>query len=46
VLGLYGFTGWFIGMQNTRIPMMVSLTQNVVNIIASQHVEVLKGVDA
>lgn len=35
VLGLYGFTGWFIGIQNTRIPMMVSLTQNVVNIIAS-----------
>ena len=35
VLGLYGFTGWFIGMQNTRIPMMVSLTQNVVNILAS-----------
>ena len=35
MLGLYGFTGWFIGMQNTRIPMMVSLTQNVVNIIAS-----------
>ena len=35
VLGLYGFTGWFIGMQNTRIPMVVSLTQNVVNIIAS-----------
>ena len=35
VLGLYGFTGWFIGMQNTRIPMMVSLTQNVVNIVAS-----------
>ena len=35
VLGLYGFTGWYIGMQNTRIPMMVSLSQNVVNIIAS-----------
>ena len=35
VLGLYGFTGWYIGMQNTRIPMVVSLTQNVVNIIAS-----------
>lgn len=35
VLGLYGFTGWFIGMQNTRIPMVVSLVQNVVNIIAS-----------
>ena len=35
VLGLYGFTGWFIGMQNTRIPMVVSLSQNVVNIVAS-----------
>ncbi len=35
VLGLYGFTGWFIGMQNTRVPMMVSLSQNVVNIIVS-----------
>lgn len=35
VLGLYGFTGWFIGMQNTRIPMWVSISQNVVNIIAS-----------
>ncbi len=35
VLGLYGFTGWYIGMQNTRIPMVVSLTQNVVNIVAS-----------
>ena len=35
VLGLYGFTGWFIGMQNTRIPMVVSLSQNIVNIFAS-----------
>ncbi len=35
VLGLYGFTGWYIGMQNTRIPMAVSLIQNVVNIVAS-----------
>lgn len=31
----YGLTGWFIGMQNTRIPMAVSIAQNVVNIIAS-----------
>lgn len=35
VLGLYGFTGWFIGMQNTRLPMWVSISQNIVNIIAS-----------
>ena len=35
VLSLYGLTGWFIGMQNTRIPMLVSVVQNVVNICAS-----------
>lgn len=35
VLGLYGFTGWFIGMQNSRSPMFIAITQNVVNIVAS-----------
>lgn len=35
VLGLYGFSGWFIGMQNARYPMIIAITQNVVNIIAS-----------
>lgn len=35
VLGLYGLTGWFIGMKNTRIPMLVSIIQNIVNIVAS-----------
>ncbi len=35
MLGLYAFTGWFIGMQNTRIPMLVAIVQNVVNIAAS-----------
>ena len=35
VLGLYSLTGWFIGMQNTRIPMLVSILQNIVNIVAS-----------
>lgn len=34
-LGLYGLTGWYIGMQNSRIPMTIAITQNVVNIIAS-----------
>ena len=33
MLGLYGLTGWFIGMQNSRIPMYIAITQNVVNII-------------
>ena len=35
MLGLYSLTGWFIGMQNTRIPMLVSIFQNVWNIFAS-----------
>ena len=35
VLGLYGFAGWFIGMQNSRFPMFIAITQNVVNIVAS-----------
>lgn len=35
VLGLYGFAGWFIGMQNSRFPMYIAITQNVVNIVAS-----------
>ena len=34
-LGLYGFAGWFIGMQNSRFPMFIAITQNVVNIVAS-----------
>ena len=29
---LYALNGWFIGMQNTRIPMVVAIVQNVVNI--------------
>lgn len=35
MLSLYSLSGWYIGMQNTRIPMVVSILQNVVNIVAS-----------
>lgn len=35
MLCLYGLTGWYIGMQNTRLPMFISILQNVVNIVAS-----------
>lgn len=35
MLSLYCFTGWFIGMQNTRIPMVIAITQNIVNIVGS-----------
>ena len=35
VLGLYSFSGWFIGMQNSRYPMFIAITQNLVNILMS-----------
>ena len=35
VLGLYSFAGWFVGMQNSRFPMYIAITQKVVNIAAS-----------
>ena len=35
MLCLYGISGWFIGMQDTRSPMVVSISQNVINIVAS-----------
>jgi MATE family multidrug resistance protein len=35
VLGLYSLNGWFLGMQNSRYPMFIAITQNIVNILAS-----------
>ena len=35
VLGMYAFKGWFIGMQNARIPMLIAILNNVLNIILS-----------
>lgn len=35
VLGLYSLSGWYIGMQNSRTPMWISIMQNMVNILAS-----------
>lgn len=32
-ISLYVFTGWFIGMQNTKIPMIIALIINLLNII-------------
>ena len=34
-LGLFALNGWFVGMQNTKIPMVISIIQNVVNILVS-----------
>ena len=35
VLAQYGFTGWFIGMQNSRYPMYIAIVMNVINILCS-----------
>ena len=35
VLSLYSLKGWFIGMQNSRLPMFIAITINVVNICMS-----------
>ena len=35
VLCLYAFNGWYIGMQNTTIPMTIAIVTNVVNIALS-----------
>lgn len=35
ILCNYALTGWFIGMQNTRIPMIVAIVQNIINIAFS-----------
>lgn len=34
-LGLYAIKGWFIGMQNSRLPMWIAIFLNAVNIVAS-----------
>ena len=31
-IGLYALTGWFLGMQNARIPMLITLLVNLINI--------------
>jgi MATE family multidrug resistance protein len=35
VLGVYAFNGWFIGMQNAKIPMVIAIINNVLNIVLS-----------
>lgn len=35
ILSNYVLTGWFLGMQNAKVPMTASIVQNVVNIVVS-----------
>lgn len=32
-ISIYAFNGWFIGMQNARIPMIIAITINILNIL-------------
>lgn len=34
-LSLYAFTGWFIGMQNSRTPMWISIVSNLLHVVFS-----------
>ncbi len=34
-LALYGFYGWFIGMQNSKYPLIIAVSINIINIIIS-----------
>ena len=34
-LGLFALNGWFIGMQNSKTPMAIAISQNILNIAAS-----------
>ncbi|NDW18312.1 MATE family efflux transporter [Dysgonomonas sp. 216] len=49
VLSMYAFSGWFVGMQDSKTPMYISIAVNVINICVSillvfvLHLE-LKGV--
>jgi len=36
-IGLYALTGWFIGMQNSKIPMTIAIICNIINISLSAY---------
>ncbi len=40
---IYVFNGWYVGMQNTRIPMWVAILSNLINIVLSFYF--VKGLD-
>lgn len=43
MLGMFALNGWYIGMQNSRIPMIIAIAQNVINICASVLLVVVGG---
>ncbi len=37
VLALYGINGWFLGMQNARYPMIITIFLNLINIVLNLY---------
>ncbi|MDH6354147.1 MATE family multidrug resistance protein [Dysgonomonas sp. PH5-45] len=35
ILGMYAFSGWFVGLQDSKTPMFIAITVNLVNICLS-----------
>lgn len=35
ILGMYAFNGWYVGMQNAKVPMVIAIGINIVNIALS-----------
>lgn len=35
VLGMYAFSGWFVGMQDSKTPMWIAISTNIINISLS-----------
>lgn len=44
-LSQFALMGWFIGMQNARIPMIISIVVNIVNIGCNYFLVVVAGLD-
>lgn len=44
-LGLYAFIGWFLGKQNATIPMMITISINVINALLSYYLVTYQGME-
>ncbi len=44
-LSLYAFMGWFVGMQNTLIPMYIAIAINIINLLLNILFVVYLGMD-
>ncbi|MEO1448875.1 MAG: MATE family efflux transporter [Bacteroidota bacterium] len=45
-IGLYALIGWFLGMQNARLPLLLTILVNVVNIVGNLYFVLHLGMKA